>query len=247
MPASSSCPGSGSRTWDRTPCPSSAGNGPPTGPRATTATSSTANRERPSGYARSPGTGNEPSTGKPPDDPLHHQPACSRRPNNLHESPSSAERPHTVDVSTAARVKKELGDWNLNRCVFVGDAGMVSKENLRALGRAGGRYIVCMPVHPGGKIDTEELSRRGRYREARLNLRVGEVGVATFVRFGRREAIIRRRNGLLGIATSEAIPNSGPSRKAEDYSQVSVKIWLLPEKNKSATTTITKPPPTKNA
>ena len=77
--------------------------------------------------------------------------------------------------NTVARVKRELEGWHLNRCVFVGDAGMVSKENLRALVRAGGRYIVCMPVNPGGKIDTEVLSRRGRYREVGPNLRVKEV------------------------------------------------------------------------
>ena len=84
---------------------------------------------------------------------------------------------NTVDVSTVARVNRELGSWKLNRCVFVGDAGMVSKDNLRALARGGGRYIVCMPVHPGGKIDTEVLSRRGRYREAGPNLQVKEVSL----------------------------------------------------------------------
>ena len=82
---------------------------------------------------------------------------------------------NTVDVSTVARVKRELQGWKLGRCVFVGDAGMVSKENLRALARGGGRYIVCMPVHRGGKLDTEVLSRRGRYREVGPNLRVKEV------------------------------------------------------------------------
>ena len=111
---------------------------------------------------------------------------------------------NTVDVSTVARVKRELGGWNLNRCVFVGDAGMVSKENLGVLARAGGRYIVCMPVHPGGKIDTEVLSRRGRYREAGPNLRVKEVVVGDGERRERyavchnpREAEQKRRHRVL--------------------------------------------------
>ena len=42
---------------------------------------------------------------------------------------------NTVDVSIVGRVKHELQGWQLRRCVFVGDAGMVSKANL--------------PVYPG--------------------------------------------------------------------------------------------------
>ena len=62
---------------------------------------------------------------------------------------------NTVDVTTVAKVKADLRGWRLNRCVFVGDAGMVSGENLRTLARGGGRYIVCMPVHRGGEVDTQ--------------------------------------------------------------------------------------------
>ena len=58
---------------------------------------------------------------------------------------------NTVEVSTVAEVKKDLGDWRLTGCVFVGDAGMLSKENLWTLSRGGGRYIVCVPVQPGGE------------------------------------------------------------------------------------------------
>ena len=84
---------------------------------------------------------------------------------------------NTVDVTTVAKVKADLRGWRLNRCVFVGDAGMVSAENLRTLARGGGRYIVCMPVHRGGEVDTEVVSRRGRYREVAENLQVKEVVV----------------------------------------------------------------------
>ena len=84
---------------------------------------------------------------------------------------------NTVDVTTVAQVKADLKGWRLNRCVFVGDAGMVSAENLRMLARGGGRYIVCMPVHPGGEVDKEVVSRRGRYREVAENLQVKEVVV----------------------------------------------------------------------
>ena len=33
---------------------------------------------------------------------------------------------NTVDVSTVAKVKEDLKGWQLTRCLFVGDAGMVS-------------------------------------------------------------------------------------------------------------------------
>ncbi len=54
---------------------------------------------------------------------------------------------NTVDVTTLQRVKEELKGWRLNRCVFVGDVGRVSKDHLAQLARGGGRYIVCMPIH----------------------------------------------------------------------------------------------------
>ena len=45
---------------------------------------------------------------------------------------------NTVDVTTVEQVKADLRGWKLSRCVFVGDAGMVSAENLRALTLGGG-------------------------------------------------------------------------------------------------------------
>jgi len=84
---------------------------------------------------------------------------------------------NTVDVSTVERVKRDLRGWKLTRCVFVGDAGMVSRENLRHLARAGGRYIVCAPIIARGEVAREVLTRPGRYREVAENLRVKEVVV----------------------------------------------------------------------
>jgi transposase len=82
---------------------------------------------------------------------------------------------NTVDVSTVSQVRAELSGWQLSRCVFVGDAGMVSQANLRELSRGGGRYIVCVPVNKGGDIDRQVVSRAGRYRRVADNLRVKEV------------------------------------------------------------------------
>lgn len=84
---------------------------------------------------------------------------------------------NTVDVTTVKTVKEDLKGWHLSRCVFVGDAGMVSAENLRRLSAAGGRYIVGMPVHRGGQVSEEVMTRPGRFRQVAANLRVKEVVV----------------------------------------------------------------------
>ncbi len=84
---------------------------------------------------------------------------------------------NTVDVTTVERVKADLRGWQLNRCLFVGDAGMVSRANLKTLSRGGGRYILCMSIHRGGEVATEVMSRPGRYQELAGNLRVKEFMV----------------------------------------------------------------------
>jgi len=84
---------------------------------------------------------------------------------------------NTVDVTTVKKVKEELRGWKLGRCVFVGDAGMVSADNLRSLALGGGKYIVCMPLTPGGEVTVEVTTRAGRYAEVGGKLRVKEVNV----------------------------------------------------------------------
>lgn len=84
---------------------------------------------------------------------------------------------NTVDVTTVKQIKSDLKGWQLSRCVFVGDAGMVSEDNLKRLSRGGGKYIVCMPIHRGGEVARAVLTRGGRYRKVADNLRVKEVVV----------------------------------------------------------------------
>lgn len=84
---------------------------------------------------------------------------------------------NTVDVTTVKKVKEDLRGWRLNRCVFVGDAGMVSEDNLRELSLGGGRYILCMPMRRGDEVTKEVLTRPGRYQGIKENLRVKEVWV----------------------------------------------------------------------
>ena len=82
---------------------------------------------------------------------------------------------NTVDVTTVARVKDDLRGWQLTRCLFVGDAGMVSQANLQTLSRGGGKYLLAMPMRRGDEVTEEVLSRPGRYRTVAENLEVKEV------------------------------------------------------------------------
>ena len=84
---------------------------------------------------------------------------------------------NTVDVTTVSQVRDDLKGWKLSRCVFVGDAGMVSKENLKRLSDSGGKYILCMPMRRGDEVTQEVLQRPGRFQTVSENLRVKEVVV----------------------------------------------------------------------
>ena len=84
---------------------------------------------------------------------------------------------NTVDVTTVAKVKEDLKGWQLSRCLFVGDAGMVSQANLQSLSRGGGKYLLAMPMRRGDEVTEAVLGRPGRYREVADNLKVKEVVV----------------------------------------------------------------------
>ena len=82
---------------------------------------------------------------------------------------------NTVDVTTVAKVKEDLKGWQLTRCLFVGDAGMVSQANFQALAKGGGKYLMAMPMRRGDEVTESVLSRPGRYRKVAENLEVKEV------------------------------------------------------------------------
>lgn len=84
---------------------------------------------------------------------------------------------NTVDVTTVAKVKEDLRGWRLNRCVFVGDAGMISKANLKTLALGGGRYILGAPMRRGDAVSKQVLGRAGRYQRVDANLQVKEVWI----------------------------------------------------------------------
>ncbi|HTP24885.1 MAG TPA: hypothetical protein VMK12_04400 [Anaeromyxobacteraceae bacterium] len=70
-------------------------------------------------------------------------------------------------------MKEDLRGWT--RCVFVGDAGMVSEDNLKQLALGNGRYVLCMPIRPGSEVAEDVLLRPGRYRKVAQNLEVEQV------------------------------------------------------------------------
>ena len=118
---------------------------------------------------------------------------------------------NTVDVTTLERVKADLRGWRLNRCLFVGDAGMLSEANLKTLSRGGGRYLLCMPIQHGSEVATEVMTRPGRYQEVAENLRVKEVVVGEGERrrryvvcFNPQEAARQRKHREQVIAELEA-------------------------------------------
>ena len=83
----------------------------------------------------------------------------------------------TADVTTVVRSKDDLRAWRLGRCLFVGDAGMYSADNLAALSHGLGRYILAVPMRKVKDIETEVLTRPGRYKQVADNLQVKEVWV----------------------------------------------------------------------
>lgn len=82
---------------------------------------------------------------------------------------------NTVDVTTVRKVREDLRGWRLTRCLFVGDASMVSQANFRALAKGGGKYLMAMPLRRGDEVSEAVLTRTGRYRQVAENLQVKEV------------------------------------------------------------------------
>jgi hypothetical protein len=122
---------------------------------------------------------------------------------------------NTVDVTTVAKVKEDLKGWQLTRCLFVGDAGMVSQANFQALAKGGGKYLMAMPMRRGDEVTEAVLSRPGRYRKIAENLEVKEVVVGDGER-RRRYAVCstRRRRAASALIATSASRNWRPSWRA---------------------------------
>ena len=88
------------------------------------------------------------------------------------------------------------------------------------LARSGGKYIVCMPIHRGGEVSREVVTRPGRYQHVAENLQVKEVVV------GEGE---RRRRYVVCYNPQEA-ERQGRHRK-QVLEELSAEIESLRESN----------------
>jgi transposase len=84
---------------------------------------------------------------------------------------------NTNDQTVVKQVKDDLTGWRLGRAIYVVDSGFSGQSNLRHLRSAGGHYIAGMKLRSGMPETEQALSRPGRYRTVRDNLRVKEVRV----------------------------------------------------------------------
>ena len=85
---------------------------------------------------------------------------------------------NTNDQSVVKEVKDDLNGWRLGRAIYVVDSGLLRPgEPAPLCAPAGGHYIAGMKLR-SGMADTEQaLSRQGRYRTVKDNLRVKEVKI----------------------------------------------------------------------
>jgi len=81
------------------------------------------------------------------------------------------------DQTLVAQVKSDLAGWRLGRAIYVVDSGFSGRDNLRRLRSAGGHYIAGVKLRSGMPETEAALSRQGRYRTVKDNLRVKEVRV----------------------------------------------------------------------
>src|ERR1700759_3045376 len=127
---------------------------------------------------------------------------------------------NTADVATVARIKQDLHAWRLGRCLFVGDAGMYSADNLVELSRGLGRYVLAVPMRRVQDVESEVLPRPGRYRKVADNLAVKEVWV------GDGE---RRKRYVLCFNPAEA--EQQRARRAQVLAELTAELTLLDERN----------------
>ncbi len=89
------------------------------------------------------------------------------------------------DQTLVEQVKQDLAGWRLGRAIYVLDSGFSGRDNLRRLRAGGGHYIAGVKLRSGMPETEQALSRQGRYRQVKDNLRVKEV------RVGEGEAAVR--------------------------------------------------------
>ncbi len=98
----------------------------------------------------------------------------------------------TNDSKTVGDVLFDLKDrFGIDRCVFVTDRGMISKDVLELLELMEFKYVIATKLRRNPEVRDEVLRRGGRYRKVTANLEVKGVQVEE-----RRYVVCRNRHGM---------------------------------------------------
>ncbi len=82
------------------------------------------------------------------------------------------------DINTLKDAVKNLkGRFAIGRVILVCDRGMVSRENISLLDEEGFQYIFGVRMRRVNKVRQDVLSRRGKYKAIKDNLKIKEVNL----------------------------------------------------------------------
>jgi transposase len=129
------------------------------------------------------------------------------------------------DQTLVAQVKQDLAGWRLGRAIYVVDSGFSGRDNLRRLRSAGGHYIAGVKLRSGMPETEQALSRQGRYRQVRDNLRVKEV------RVGSGEAAVR-----YVVCHNPAEAERDRARRQQRLARIEAELARLAEQRQRAKT-----------
>jgi hypothetical protein len=82
---------------------------------------------------------------------------------------------NTTDTTVLAEVKADLAGWQLNRTVWIADAGFASKDNRKILTQGGSGFIVAERMRGSDAEVVQARSRQGRFRKIDEQLEVKDI------------------------------------------------------------------------
>jgi hypothetical protein len=82
---------------------------------------------------------------------------------------------NTTDSRVLDEVKTDLAGWQLNRTVWVVDAGFTSRDNRKVLSRGGSGFIIAEKLRGTDAEVVEAKSRQGRFRKVADDLEVKDI------------------------------------------------------------------------
>ena len=131
------------------------------------------------------------------------------------------------DQTLVEHVKRDLAGWRLGRAIYVVDSGMAGRDNLRHLRTGGGHYIAGVKLRSGMPETEQALSRQGRYRTVRDNLRIKEV------RVGEGDAAIR-----YVVCHNPVEAERDRLRRAQRVARIEAELARLHEQRRRARTSV---------